>query len=212
MSSDPPKKEFTPNPQWAARRAKLRTVRGQLTLIGALYLGAILLSIVALGLRSPVFERYARDKYPELTEPIRAIVEEAKAGSITLERVKKLAPTEIESVFGAWIADPQFDPSGQVAVRLLLAAPDDLVTLVRRVCAIGNLEQRRGTVRLLEVLVRSHVPLPADLRVLGRHLHDRAAKRGEHEFSEQVAAILGPLERTAVMIPSPIPSSSSTLP
>ena len=53
----------------------VRSIRGQLTLLGLTYIGAVGLAVVALFFRSSFFEYQVRERYPEPSARMLAMIE-----------------------------------------------------------------------------------------------------------------------------------------
>jgi hypothetical protein len=130
----------------------LRTVRGQVILFAATFLGAIVLALLALLLRERVFEYYVREKYPVLAEVNRKRIEELSAQDVDPKRLDELLgavgqPDNWAQVYGAWIEQPGLDPDDRLGKRLASAFSDHLPERLKRTLVAGNLEQRGRALR-----------------------------------------------------------------
>ena len=170
----------------------IRSIRGQLTLLGLTYLGAVGLAVVALFFRTSFFEFHVRERYPEPSARMLAMIERGGRTSAAedAETVERLSTEEREAVYGAWISDPAIDPTGQVAVRVLWRNPDEIMRRLRITAVVGNLAQRR---RALELLSYAMPEARDEAIALCRFLAARARRRGEWALVEEANQVLGRL-------------------
>jgi hypothetical protein len=186
-------------------RVWLRSVRGQLTLLGATFVGAVALAVAIVCLRGPVFERYVREKYPaagtwaqdaarELTAPETSAerLEDIRAAAVERTRLaretRKVAP-DLEELYGLWVSDPDLDPHDLLAVRLTRFVPDWVLGRLQRTLAAGNPEQRGRALRWLRAV--AGLEETADrVRALAVQAQHRAAVRGEEELRRQAESVL----------------------
>lgn len=185
--------------------AWLRTVRGQLTLLGITFLGAAVLAVIIVCLREAVFERYIRETYPpagtwaqevarDLADPatppqrleaIRAaVVERANAA----RESRKPAP-DLEELYGLWQLNPDVDPGGLMAARLTRFVPDWAIDRLKRTLAAGNPDQRGGALRWLRAIADQEETAD-QVRALAAQTRRRAAARGEEAIRLQAESVL----------------------
>lgn len=111
-------------------RASLRSVEGQLVLLGLIYLGAAVLAVGALALRGVLFERWVQEKYPPLPAELKTVLEDVAQGRGTAEEfvktIDRLARQQggtvqpvsaaradlLQAAYGAWVEEPGLDPRG----------------------------------------------------------------------------------------------------
>jgi hypothetical protein len=166
-------------------RSYIRSVHGQLTLLGGTFLGAVALAVAALCVRGAFFERYVREKYPPA---------EGLEGGLTAEQAEAQVrrvdekPATLDRVYGAWIEDPGLDPEGRLARGLLAARGSEVLGRLRRTLTVGSPAQRGRALAWL-ALVTEEEQFPEALE-LGRFARQRALRRGEHDLLRQADAVL----------------------
>jgi hypothetical protein len=167
----------------------VRSIQGQLALLGLTFVGAVGLAVVALIFRSSFFEYHVHERYPEASARILAMIEGAAraSGALEAESLEPLGTEEREAAYGAWISDPAADPMGRAAVRVLWTNPDALIRRLRITFVAGNLAQRR---RALELLSYATPEARDGAIALGRFVAERARRRGEWDLVEQANHVL----------------------
>jgi hypothetical protein len=167
-------------------RTAIRSVRGQLALLGAAYTGAVVLAVAALCLRSLVFERHIGEKHVPLSAELDALRQDLAAGDAGPERWRRLTESERDALYGAWIDAPERDPEKKLA-RLLLSREDPgTLGRIRQTLVVGKYEQRLHAVQLLALI-------PADdwtpeAAQLACYAQEQARRRGEPELVRQAEA------------------------
>src|SRR5580693_2982768 len=111
---------------------RLRTVPGQIALLGLVFFSASILGIFIICLRTSVFERYSRETYLPLEgyaeEASRILADSKSTDEQVAEVDKQLAQRmsavtsnpqqsnvqfkDLERIYGAWIQDDSSDSSG----------------------------------------------------------------------------------------------------
>ncbi len=197
-------------------RRFLRSAPGQLSLLGGVYLGAAVLAIAALAVRSLFFEPLVREKYAPIPEKLQEKVRERGAGKIETraltDAIEKLAQEEADSppgqrarpvsaadraaelaglIYGNWIDDTGLDPDNRLARSLTATYAGAIRERVRRTLVLGDPPQRRRAVQLLSLLDAE----PAVLELCRFALY-RARRRGETTLAEEAQAVLDRLEKT----------------
>lgn len=79
-----------------ATKIFLRSIPGQLSLLGITFLGAIALAVVAILSRDILFEPYVREKYPAADAETRRFLEDLIEGEARIESLEKLIDREAE--------------------------------------------------------------------------------------------------------------------
>ena len=77
-------------------KAFLRSVPGQLSLLGVTFLGAIALAVLTILLRDILFEPYIREKYPPADARTQEFLEKLVDGNAEIETLEKLIDREAE--------------------------------------------------------------------------------------------------------------------
>ncbi|GAA4428717.1 hypothetical protein [Bremerella cremea] len=157
-------------------KAELRSAKIQgLMLIGVL-LGAIGLAVVSLCVRELFFEKYVREKFPEITEKVtrraQFLVETNPANN-----PNPVESTEEEWLYAAWIQDEQLDPQGSLAQQLFELAPEHMLDRCCRTLVVGNIEQRQRALQLLSFAPpQDHVD---EIRRLATYAREKSSRREE---------------------------------
>jgi hypothetical protein len=175
-------------------RDSIRSIWGQLALLGVTYAGAVALAVLALCLRGSFFEYHVRERYPEASPRIRAMIEQAARASEDAGTREPLTGEEREVVYGAWISDPAVDPMGHAALRLLWTDPDEMISRLRITFVVGNLAQR---MRALDLLAYGKHDSREKAIALCRFLAERAQRRSEWALADKANHVLGRLEPTS---------------
>lgn len=196
-------------------RKAIRSIRGQLTLLGVTYVGALVLALAALATRSLFFEPYIREKFPPLPGELDHLVERVADGTAGVEqineRIDALAqqeakrktplgsaaplPGEVQAarerwwhaVYGAWIDTDDLDANHRLA-RAFLARPGGFVCeRTRQTLVVGNADQRGKALQLLAMTSGADQAAARELCAFAR---ERAARRHEPQFVAQAEAAL----------------------
>jgi hypothetical protein len=172
----------------------IRSIRGQLVLLGLTYTGAVALAVLALCFRSRFFEYHIRESYPEPSARVLEMVEQAARASGNATAPERLSNEESAAVYGAWISDPAVDPTGQSALRLFWTNPDDTIRRLRITLVTGNVAQR---MRALELLRFAKPEVHDEAIVLCRYLAERARRRGEWDLAEKADRVFKQIQPTS---------------
>jgi hypothetical protein len=168
-------------------RDSVRSVWGQLVLLGLTYTGAGALAVVALCVRGYFFEYHARERYPETSPSIRAMIDQGAHATGAADELGPLGAAERDATYGAWISEPESDPKGRAALRLLWSNPDELIRKLRITCVVGNFQQR---LRALELLSYAKEEYRNESVALCRYLAERGRRRGEWALVDKADDVL----------------------
>jgi hypothetical protein len=169
-------------------RLWLRSVRGQLTLLGGAYLGAVALAVTALCLRSAVFERLVGETYRATPPRLAAVLRAVAAGEAGDEQLQALEGEEPDLLYEAWMADAGLDPRGRLARRLLSLHGPPMLERARRTLGVGTPAQRG---RALELLAwAGQAELRPEVVRLARYALERARRRGEDDLARRATELL----------------------
>ncbi len=177
----------------ATTMSYLRTVRGQLTLLGALYASSAVLSLAVVSLRAAWFERTVLEKFPSSNDvPAvargRALARDVAEGRRPGADVADLSDAELLTVYGSWIDAPERDGRGLLAAALWEHQGERLPARVRRTLVAGSRGQRLRALSLLGTIPnRTFV---SEARRLCRFALERAERRHETQVADHAAAIL----------------------
>ena len=174
-------------------REFLRTVRGQLSLLAAAYVGALVLALAALCLRSLFFERFVHDKFAPVPERLQTLAADLAAGRGDPGQLRALSSEDVNLIYGAWLDQPDLDPAGRLARDLLTADGARILERVRRTLVAGNPAQRARAVELLGLV--DVAELKPEVCFLCDYAARKAQRRGEAELAGQADAVLDRLAR-----------------
>lgn len=166
----------------------LRSVQGQLVLLAGTYTGAVVLAILAVGLRSVFFDRYVRETFPAPSERVLALMNRVAHSNGPLtdrdsEAIRELSGPELEAAYGAWLNTKALDPRGRVTMLLLWPHSAFMIKRIRITCIAGSLAQQA---RALELLARDPDRSTKDEALsLCQFLRERAHRRGEGGLRKQ---------------------------
>ncbi|MBY0231612.1 MAG: hypothetical protein K2W96_20190 [Gemmataceae bacterium] len=188
----------------------LRSVPGQLSLLGFAFAGSAALALLPWLLRERVFVHYAREAYPkhEDTYAETALKTLTRGGATAEEidnvlvEIRRRDDTEgkerfqnLERMYGRWMLDPDVREGGRLARRLTGSGRRWLrewtIQRLRTTLAAGNVDQRSGAVAwIAAALEAEELPDREELRRLLEQARDRARRRGEDTLADQAAAAL----------------------
>ena len=169
---------------------RLQTVRGQMTLFGVTFVGAIGLAVLALLLRDRLFEVYVRESYPPVSSGDRERVKELASEKLEPTRcdelLSELRGTDLrERTYGAWIDDPELDPANRLGQRFASAQLDWVLDRLQRTLVAGNPAQRARAVEWLKIMADR----PEALELI-RYARTRAVRRHERDLLRQAQTAL----------------------
>ena len=191
---------------------KFQTVSGQLTLLGLVFICAVVLGVAIVCLRDRVFERYSREKYPPLdgyaAEASRVLVNPSSSaeqveevGKQLRERIQAAARdrqrasmrfNDLEGLYGAWMQDEAFDPTGSLAQRLTHLQPDWVFQRLRVTLVAGSHNQELRTLAWLRFVAgnTSEGGSLAQFDELAEYARRKAQHRGDREFEQLADAVI----------------------
>jgi hypothetical protein len=172
-------------------RLWLRSVPGQLALLGGAYLGAVVLAVVALCLRGVFFERFIGETYRAAPEDLTAALRAAAAGEATPEQLRRLEE-DPNLLYDVWMANADLDPQGRLARRLLARHGRLTLERVRRTLALGTAAQRGRALDLLALA--DEAELRPEVVQLCRYELRRARRRGEEGLAGRAVGLLARAE------------------
>jgi hypothetical protein len=179
-------------------RAFIRSVSGQLTLLGGTFVGAVVLAVTALLLRDRLFEPYIKEKYPPLEGRLLEVARELAGADLKekdrekLEEEVRKTATGIDAVYGGLILSRDLDRQGRLAQWLIRRDRADLLGRLRRTLTVGNEEQRGGALRLLGRFADGKDS--EEVVELAHQARERARRRGEAALVEEADSVLAYLK------------------
>jgi len=156
------------------QRDWVRSPKGQLSLMGAVFAGSVLFSIAAALSRGVFFERYIYDKF----EP-----PAAHLATLGPSQIAALPDADRRALYGQRI-----DTGKGVDLALLADRPAQLHGWVRGTLVTGNPAQRRAATQALSVLWGRGID--AEVERSARYALARAERIGDSEWAAQAQAVL----------------------
>ena len=169
-------------------KEELRTLKGQLLLLGAMFAGSVVLAAV-MAWQRPFFEKFIAEKYGVLPAAMKTLADgAADSGKIDVEAFSKLTPEERLLLYDDWMTRP--DPPPQRTPAALVAA-DPVLYLARaeRSLVGGSDDQKTRALKFLELAgSRDAVPLLQKARRW-------SIKRRTLDLTAKIEQVLERLER-----------------
>lgn len=162
-----------------AQRAWVRSPRGQLSLIAAVYAGSILFSLGAALSRSAVFDRTVYESF----EPV-----PAHLAALTPEQLQVLPTEDRRRLYGQRI-----NTGDGVAIELLADRPGELHDWLRATIVTGSPEQRRAATALLPAVrdAARSAELQQQIHQTATYARERALALNDAEWLALADAVLG---------------------
>ncbi len=161
------------------QRAWVRSPRGQMQLLLAVFVGSVLFSIGCAFARTAFFEKYVYEDFPEV--PGR-LVQLDLADPEAVETIDALPSEDRYALYGQKITVDDPDPGP------LLRHPEELHGFLRGTLATGRPEQRHAATRMLPML-RDAVD-SEQLRRSARYALRRAEQTHDEEGVRRASAVL----------------------
>jgi hypothetical protein len=139
-------------------KQELRTLRGQLLLLGAMFAGSIALAVFIATQRG-FFEKFIEEKYVALPATLKPLMDAAAEGKLDQGAFNKLSQEERLILYDDWMARPEPPP---VRTPGVLVAADSGLYLARaeRTIISGRDDQKMRALKFLELAgLRDAVPI-----------------------------------------------------
>ena len=156
------------------QKAWIRSPRGQLSLLLAVFVGSALFSVGCALAREGFFERYVVEKFEAPPTHL---------GSLTPAQVLLLPPDERKLLYGERI-----DHGTGIDPAVLAERPEELHVWLRGTIVTGNPAQRRAATGLLPLLRGRGVD--AELEATARYAEQRAVRLGDDAWLALAQAAL----------------------
>jgi hypothetical protein len=168
-------------------KRELRTLKGQLLLLGAMFAGSIVLAIFIATQRG-FFEKFIEEKYGVLPASMKTLADAATEGKIDEEAFKKLSQAERLLLYDDWMARPNPPPERTPSA---LVAADAALYLARAERSLigGREDQKMRALKFLE-LAESKMAVP-----LLQKARQWSIKRRTFELTAKITETLERLER-----------------
>lgn len=169
-------------------RQEIRTLKGQLLLLGAMFAGSVVLAVVMAAQR-PFFEKFIAEKYGTVPANIKTLADEvALSGKIEAEAFSKLTEEERLLLYDDWMTRPDPPPPRTPAA---LVAADSKLYLARaeRSLVGGSDNQKTRALKFFELAgSRDAIPLLQKAR-------QWSIKRRTLDLTAKIEDVLERLER-----------------
>ena len=168
-------------------KEELRTLKGQLLLLGAMFAGSVVLAVFIATQRG-FFEKFIEEKYDVLPASMKPLADAVAEGKIDREAFDKLSTQERLLLYDDWMTRP--DPPPARTPEVLVAA-DSALYLARaeRTLAGGRTDQKLRALKFIE-LARSKLAVP-----LLEKARQWSIKRRTPDLTAKITEVLERLER-----------------
>ena len=169
-------------------KQELRTLKGQLLLLGAMFAGSVVLAVL-IATQRPFFEKFIAEKYGVLPASMKTLADgAAESGKIDAEAFSKLTEEERLLLYDDWMTRPDPPPLRTPAA---LVAADQKLYLARaeRSLVGGSDNQKTRALKFLE-LAGSKDAIP-----LLRKARQWSVKRRTLDLTAKITDVLERLER-----------------
>lgn len=168
-------------------KQELRTLKGQLLLLGLMLLGSVLLAVVIATQRG-FFEKFIEEKYTALPEELKPFADAAAEGKLDREAFNKLSQAERLILYDNWMARP-FDAPARTPSELVAADPSLYLRRAERTIINGRDDQKLRALKFLDLAGNKEaVPLLHKAR-------QWSIKRRTHDLTAKITETLERLER-----------------
>ena len=139
-------------------KEELRTLKGQLLLLGAMFAGSVALAIFIATQRG-FFEKFIEEKYVALPANLKPLADALTEGKLDVEAFNKLSQAERLILYDDWMT--RIDPPPPRTPALLVAADSKLyLARAERTLVGGREDQKMRALKFLELAgSRDAVPL-----------------------------------------------------
>jgi hypothetical protein len=165
----------------------LRTLKGQLLLLGAMFAGSVVLAVF-IAMQRGFFEKYILEKYDPLPASLKPLADAAAEGKLDVEAFNKLSQAERLILYDDWMTRPAPPPTRTPSV---LVAADSGLYLARaeRTIVNGREEQKLRALQFLELAAsRDAIPIL-------RKARQWSIKRKTAEMTAKITETIERLER-----------------
>ena len=168
-------------------KQELRTLKGQLLLLGAMFAGSVVLAVF-IATQRQFFEKFIEEKYGVLPANMKALADGAAEGKLDREAFNKLTQSERLLLYEDWMTRTEPPPSRTPEA---LVAADSQLYLARaeRTLAGGREDQKLRALKFLELAAsKDAVPILQKAR-------QWSIKRHTVELTAKITETLRSLER-----------------
>lgn len=195
-TSPPPTDRYQPKPvsPWSYKgiRRRMRTMGGQLTMIGLSYLGALVMAVAAHFVRPLIFDPYIRQRMPEVNEKFIARLQEMADGKISPDTIQEYTPGQVHMAFAILIDGHIEDRKKIVSRQLAEYQSQTVIVRLQITAATGSEPQQQNAVFMLEAGAE-HLP-PNEAVKICRYIREQARRRGRSSLYEAADRAVNQLE------------------
>lgn len=177
-------------------RRRMRTMAGQLTLIGCAYLGAVAMAIAAHFVRPMVFDPYIRQRTPEANEKFVDRLQDMADAVVSADSLKEYTAGQVHIAFGILIDGKIKDHEKIVTRRLAEYQSRDVIVKLRITAATGSESQQQQAIGMLRA-ASDFLPSGEAVKIC-RYIREQARRRGRsklHEAADQAVQQLESIQR-----------------
>ncbi len=169
-------------------RQEIRTLKGQLLLLGAMFAGSVVLAVV-LATQRPFFEKFIAEKYGVLPDNIKTVADGvALSGKIEAEAFGKLTEEERLLLYDDWMTRPDPPPT-RTPAALVAADPKLYLSRAERSLVGGSDNQKTRALKFFELAgSKDAIPLLQKAR-------QWSIKRRTLDLTAQITDVLEHLKR-----------------
>ena len=165
----------------------MRTLKGQLLLLGVMLAGSVVLAVVIATQRG-FFEKFIEEKYVALPATLKPFADAAAEGKLDREAFNKLSPAERLILYDDWMARPT-EPPARTPFELVAADANLYLARAERTLISGRDDQKIRALKFLELAgTRAAVPIL-------RKARQWSMKRRTIELTAKITETLERLER-----------------
>jgi hypothetical protein len=168
-------------------KQELHNLKGQLFLLGAMFIGSVVLAVFISSERR-FFEKFIEEKYAQMPETLKPLADAAAEGRLDEAAFNKLSQTDRLILYDDWMARRDEQPERTPAV--LLAADSGLyLARAERTIVCGRDDQKMRALKFLELAgSRSAIPIL-------RKARQWSIKRRTFQLTAKITETLERLER-----------------
>ena len=169
-------------------RQEIRTLKGQLLLLGAMFAGSVVLAVV-MATQRPFFEKFIAEKYGTIPANIKTLADEvALSGKIEAEAFSKLTDEERLLLYDDWMTRPD-PPPPRTPAALVAADPKLYLARAERSLVGGSDSQKTRVLKFFELAgSKDAIPLLQKAR-------QWSIKRRTLDLTAKITDVLERLER-----------------
>lgn len=139
-------------------KQELRTLKGQLMLLGAMLAGSVLLA-GAIATQRGFFEKLIEEKYTALPETLKPLADAAAEGKLDREAFNKLSQAERLILYDDWMARAN-EPPARTPSELVAADAPLYLARAERTLISGREDQKMRALKFLELAeAKDAIPL-----------------------------------------------------